>query len=57
MNKELNFSDNDIRQRSLLDKLKNWFICRNRGQHTVNRIHPRYPSQYCSVCNKHKSEF
>lgn len=46
----------DVRQRTLLDKLKYWFICRKNG-HTVSRVHPKYPSQYCSVCRKHRSEF
>jgi len=46
----------DIRQRTLFDKLRYWFICRKKG-HTVSRVHPKYPSQYCSVCNKHRSEF
>lgn len=46
----------DVRQRTLFDKLKYWFICRKKG-HTVSRVHPKYPSQYCSVCWKHRSEF
>lgn len=46
----------DVRQRTLFDKLKYWFICRKKG-HTVSRVHPKYPSQYCSVCSKHRSEF
>ena len=45
-----------VRQRTLLDKLKYWLICRKNG-HTVSRVHPKYPSQYCSVCSKHRSEF
>jgi len=46
----------DIRKRSLIDKLKYYFVCQKQG-HTVNKIHPKYPSQYCSFCNKHKSQF
>jgi hypothetical protein len=45
-----------VRQRTLFDNLKYWFICRKKG-HIVSRVHPKYPSQYCSVCNKHRSEF
>jgi len=45
-----------VRQRTLFDKLRYWFICRKKG-HTVSRVHPKYPSQYCSVCNNHRSEF
>lgn len=46
----------DVRQRTLFDKLKYWFICRKKG-HKVSRAHPKYPSQYCSICSKHRSEF
>jgi len=64
MNKEQNLNTTqtqqlniaDVRQRTLLDKLKYWFICRKKG-HTVSRVHPKYPSQYCSICSKHRSEF
>ncbi len=53
-NQQLNIAD--VRQRTLLDKLKYWLICRKNG-HTVSRVHPKYPSQYCSICSKHRSEF
>ena len=53
-NQQLNITD--VGQRTLLDKLKYWFICRKKG-HTVSRVHPKYPSQYCSICSKHRSEF
>lgn len=49
-------NNGDIRNRTFMDKLKFSFICKKKG-HTVNRIHPLYPSQYCSVCNKHRSQF
>ena len=46
----------DLRKRTLFDKLKERFICKKKG-HTVSRVHPKYPSKYCSVCRKHRSEF
>lgn len=46
----------DLRNRTFRDKIKERFICKKKG-HTVSRVHPKYPSQYCSVCRKHRSEF
>lgn len=53
---QISKEDEDIRKRNWIDKLKYHFICQKKG-HTVSKIHPKYPSQYCSVCNKHKSQF
>ena len=55
MKKKLD-THSDIRHRTFFDKIKYWLFCRKNG-HTVSRIHYIYPSHYCSVCHKHKSEF
>ncbi len=59
-NKKIIKKNNDIqkndRHRSFYDKLKYYYICRKKG-HVVSRFHPKYPSEYCSVCRKHRSEF
>ena len=49
-------NNEDVRNRTFMDKLKFYFICKKNG-HTVSRYHPLYPSKYCSVCNKHRSQF
>ena len=46
----------DFRKRTLFDKLKERFICKKKG-HKFSRVHQKYPSLYCSVCRKHRSEF
>lgn len=46
----------DLRKQTYFEKVKEYFICKRKG-HTVSRVHPKYPSQYCSICGKHKTEF
>lgn len=46
----------DVRKRTIIDKLKYFFICKNIG-HKVSSAHRLYPSKYCSACNKHRSQF
>jgi hypothetical protein len=46
----------DVRQRTFIDKFFEWIYCRKYG-HEVSHVHPLYPSKYCSMCNKHRSQF
>lgn len=47
-----------VMDRSIWDKVKGVFLCGFlRGGHTISKIHPKYPSEYCGVCSKHRAEF